>query len=295
MTVEFRLNHMSTAPLIRQFPSYFRSILNHSINDVAFQARRDLGSHASRVFRNPRNLTKNAGEVVQKSEPDTLQAKIGLRDFVGKGTAPEVYLRPQIYGGFRGQNRFEQALIRRIPQFGSYARFVPASQNKEFLDPAGMVKGSVIVQMLSHLQAFGEQGYKANIKNPKRALYFAVPYRSQEFGMLHPGVYKRDAIGSDFFKAVVYAVTLTPQYQKRFFYFETVEKTIRKVFPMSFARRYQRVAKSKLVRTYNLTQEKILTRAQRQARLSDAISSNRRVMQLRRFLPISSSRNVLQL
>tara|TARA_R100000231_G_scaffold72347_1_gene56938 strand:- start:728 stop:1615 length:888 start_codon:yes stop_codon:yes gene_type:complete len=295
MAVTFKIAHMSTAPLIRQFPSYYRSILNHSINDVAFQARRDLGNHASRVFSNPRDLTKNAGEVVKKSEPDTLQAKIGLRDFVGKGTAPDVYLRPQVHGSFRNHKRFEKALLARIPQFGPNTFFVPASQNKEFLDPAGMVKGSVIVQMLSHLQAFGEQGYKANIKNPKRALYFAVPYRSPELSMLHPGIYKRDAIGSDFFKAVFYAVKSQPMYRKRFYYFETVKKTIRKVFPMSFARRFQRVAAAKHVRTYNLTQEKILTRAQRQSRLADAISSNRRVMQLRRSFGITRTRNVLEL
>lgn len=291
MAVTFNIGHMSTAPLMQQYPSYFRSIASHAINDVAFQARRDLGTHASKVFKSPRNLTRNPAEVLKpKSTPETLQVRIGLRDQVAKGTAPDVYLRPQIYGGPRNHKRFEKALLNRIPEFGYHTFFVPASQNKEFLDPAGMVKGSVIVQMLSHLQAFGEQGYKANIKNPNRALYFAVPYRSKEFGMLHPGIYKRDSIGSDFFKAVVYAIKTQPRYKKRFFYFERVEKSAKQVFPMSFARRFQRIGRQK-AKTFNLTGQRLQTRLQRQVKMGFAIMSNRRVQAIRQSYGITRTGN----
>ena len=292
MAVTFNIGHMSTAHLIQKYPSYYRSIVSHAINDVAFQARRDLGEHAKRVFKNPRALTKNPGEVVSKSKPDTLQAKIGLRDQVAKGTAPDVYLRPQIEGGARAQKRFEKAITRRYPQFGPNTFFVPAINGTQFLDSKGQLKGSVVTQMLAHLQAFGEEGYKANIKNPKKALYFPI-FKKGDFANLPPGIYKRDALGSPNFQLVVAAVK-QPMYKKRFFYFERVEKTAKKVFPTSFARRFQRVSRRESA-TFNLTGQKLETRLQRQARMASAIASNRRVMSIRNSFGITRSQNVLQL
>lgn len=250
MTVEFNISATSTKPLIEKFPYLFRYATSSALNDTAFDAKKRLAEHAKRVFKTPRNVTINAGFVFNRASVDKLQARFGLKDFLPKGTAPDVYLRPQIYGGGRGQKRFEKAIIRKFPSFGRSTYFVPATQNTEFLDRTGDLRGSVVTQMLSHLQAFGEQGYKGNIKNPKRALYFPVIHRG-DYGMLAPGIYKRDAIGSENFKAVVYAVKREPQYRKRFYYFETVEKAARMTFPISFTRRFQSMA-LKRIREYNL-------------------------------------------
>lgn len=250
MAVTFNISASSTKPLIQKFPYLFRYAVSTALNDTAFDAKKRLAEHAKRVFNNPRPVTINAGYVYNRSTPETLQAKVGLKDFLPKGTDPEIYLRPQIYGGGRAQKRFEKALIKKFPSFGRTTYFVPAMQNKEFLDRYGDLRGSVVTQMLSHLQAFGEQGYKGNIKNPKKALYFPV-IRRGDYGMLAPGIYKRDAVGSENFKAVVYAAKREPQYRKRFFYFETVEKAARLTFPVSFSRRFQAMAR-KRIREYNL-------------------------------------------
>lgn len=286
MAVEFNIGHTSTKELIRQFPYLFRYAASVAINDVAFDARRRLNAHASRVFTTPRALTKNSAEVVSKSTKETLSAKVGLRDQVAKGTAPDVYLRPQIYGGHRNQKRFEKILIRNFPGFGRGAFFIPAMQNTEFLDSTGDLRGGVVTQMLSHLQAFGEQGYKGNIKNPKRALYFPVIHRG-DYGMLAPGIYKRDAIGSENFKAVVYAVRREPRYRKRFYYFETVEKAAKMTFGPSFTRRFQRMA-AKKVQEFNLTNQKIIRRGQVSSMRRQAVASNQRVMNIRSSYGLSS-------
>lgn len=287
MAVEFNIGHTSTRELVQQFPYLFRYAASVAINDVAFDARRRLNAHASKVFSNPRALTRNAAEVVSKSKIETLSAKVGLRDQVAKGNAPALYLRPQIYGGHRNQKRFEKALIRRFPAFGRGTFFVPATQNTEFLDSTGDLRGGVVTKMLSHLQAFGEQGYKGNIKNPKRALYFPVIHRG-DYGMLAPGIYKRDAIGSENFKAVVYAVRKEPRYRKRFYYFETVEKAARMTFGPSFTRRFQRMA-AKKVQEFNMSGQNIVRRTQVSSRRREAVASNQRVMNIRRSYGLSNS------
>jgi len=256
--VEFNISSTSTKHLIEQYPFLIRYAASVAVNDVAFDAKKRLATQAKRVFNNPRPMSINAGFVYTKSTPKTLQALFGLKDFLPKGTAPDVYLKPQIYGGSRGHKRFEKAIIRKFPGFGRNTFFVPATQNRQFLDSRGDLRGSVVTQMLSHLQAFGEQGYKGNIKNPKRALYFPV-MRLGDYGMLPPGIYKRDAIGSENFEAVVFAIRSEPRYQKRFYYFEAVEKSAREKFPTSFTRRFSRMA-AKKVREFNITRATSKTR-----------------------------------
>lgn len=287
--VEFNISSTSTKHLIEQYPYLIRYAASVAVNDVAFDAKRRIDRHAARVFNNPRPLTRRAGEVVFKSTPKTLKAMFGLLDQVSKGTPPEKYLYPQIYGGSRGHKRFEKAILRKFPAFGRNTFFMPAQQNTQFLDNYGDLRGSVVTQMLSHLQAFGEQGYKGNIKNPKRALYFPVIHRG-DYGMLPPGIYKRDAIGSENFEAVVFAVRREPRYRKRFYYFETVEKAARMTFPTSFTRRFSNMAK-KRVRQYNLTSQKIATRRQNVSRMQSLIQSNRNVQSIRSSFGITRTGN----
>ena len=46
---------------------------------------------------------------------------------------------------------------------------VPAAGAKPHMDAFGNVRGSFLVQLLSYLQAFGEQGYRANMTDKRRA------------------------------------------------------------------------------------------------------------------------------
>jgi len=276
MDVEIKISAISTVPLIREFSSYFKSIVAHSMNDSAFESMRALNRQTVRVFKNPRDLTRRAGEVVSRATSKNPRTMIGLRDQVSKGTAPDVYLRNQIYGGLRYPKRFEKALLQRYPQFGYGTYFVPAKDGKQFLDSRGQLKGSVVTQMLAHLQAFGEQGYKANIANPKKSLYFPI-FKLGDFGPLPPGIYKRDAIGSPNFQLVVLAIRKTPQYTKRFYYFETVEKTVRKTFTTSFATRFQRVSR----RASKKFDEEAKKVTNLRSKVKQAVASNYRVLKIR--------------
>lgn len=269
MTVEFDLRKTSTLPLLRQFPYLYRYAAANAVNDVAFDAKARLKFHAKRAFRNPKPFTYNAALVYSKAKIDNLQAKVGLKDrgeVPKAGTSPDIYLRRQIIGGERNHKRFEKALLRRFPQFGRGTFFMPATQNKSFLDNYGQLRGGVVTQMLSQLQAFPEQGYRANIKNPDKALYFPV-FHKGDYGMLPPGIYKRDALGSENFEAVVFAVRNAPRYRKRYYYHETVEKAARITFGPAFSRRLQKMA-AKRVTEFNLSGERIIRRHQRAGAIS---------------------------
>jgi len=113
--------------------------------------------------------------------------RIWLEEFGGKGIPAAAFLAAEIEGGTRKHKRFEKALIAKgLMPPGSFA--VPGAQAP--LDAYGGVPGSFIVRMLSDLQAFGEQGYRANRRGKRRGNkktnYFFVPPKGSH---LKPGVY----------------------------------------------------------------------------------------------------------
>lgn len=266
-SVSFDLRHTSTLPLIREFPFLYDYAVASALNDVGFDAKRRLGDHARRVFRNPRPITTSAGLVYKKATKHDMAVTFGLKDRMElpkAGTAPDVYLRTQERGGTRVHKRFEKAILRRFPQFGQGTFFIPARQNKQFLDRYGQLQGGKVTQMLSHLGAFPEQGYRANIKNPDKALYFPV-FRKGDFGILPPGIYKRDALGSENFEAVVFAVKREPKYSKRFHMTEVVRKASRMTFGPAFSKRFQRMA-ARQVKEYNISGQNVVMRRSMSAR-----------------------------
>ncbi len=94
------------------------------------------------------------------------EAKVYFRDSTFKGTPATKYLKPEVYGGGRSHKRFERALINRgLMKRSQYA--VPAAGAR--LDSYGNVSRGQIVQVLSALRAFGEQGYQANRTKSKRS------------------------------------------------------------------------------------------------------------------------------
>lgn len=112
---------------------------------------------------------------------------IWLEESPGKGIPAAKFLSAEITGGPRKPKRFELALqAKGLMPTGTYA--VPGRQAP--LDAYGNVPGSFIVRMLSDLQAFGEQGYRANRRGKRRGArksnYFFVPPKGSH---LRPGIY----------------------------------------------------------------------------------------------------------
>jgi hypothetical protein len=113
--------------------------------------------------------------------------RLWLEEFPDKGIPAADFLAAEIEGGQRKHKRFEKALIAKgLMRSGQYA--VPGAQAP--LDQYGNVPGPFIVRMLSDLQAFGEQGYRANRRGKRRGVrktnYFFVPPKGSS---LKPGIY----------------------------------------------------------------------------------------------------------
>lgn len=118
-------------------------------------------------FDRPTPYTLNSLRVVPAKKSDTQPfAKVYFKDDAFKGTPASKFLTPEVYGGARAAKRFERALIGKgLMRSGQFA--VPASGAQ--LDAYGNVRRAQIVQILSALRAFGEQGYMANRTNSKRS------------------------------------------------------------------------------------------------------------------------------
>lgn len=136
-----------------------------ALNDTGFAARRELQAEMHRVFDRPTPWILNSVQV-DKATRDRPVCTIRFAYRGGKGVDPNSVLQAEILGGLRNNKRFERALQNKgllLPgQAAVPSRACP-------LDAYGNVSGSFIVRMLSVLQAFGEQGYRANMKDRTRA------------------------------------------------------------------------------------------------------------------------------
>jgi hypothetical protein len=148
-----------------------------------------------RRFDRPTPYSLNSLRVVTAKKSDAQpSARVYFKDDAFKGTPASRYLSPEVHGGPRSQKRFERALIARgLMKSGKFA--VPAAGAQ--LDQYGNVRRSQIVQILSALRAFGEQGYVANRTGSKRsqrkaaaAQYFVGAIDGVE------GVWQRQMFGS---------------------------------------------------------------------------------------------------
>ena len=139
-----------------------------AINDSAFEARLGFQEAMREVFDRPTPYILRS-PFVDRATVDKPEALVYPRYMGGKGVDPAKVLLAQAKGGARRNKRFEVALQR--------AGILPpgmAAVPSDGIDPAhmdayGNVKGSFIVQLMSYLNAFSEQGYRANMTDKRRA------------------------------------------------------------------------------------------------------------------------------
>lgn len=167
--------------------------------------------------------------------------RIWLEEFGGKGIPAADFLAAEITGGPRKHKRFERALIAKgLMPAGMFA--VPGSQAPR--DAYGNVPGPFIVRMLSDLQAFGEQGYRANRKGARKGQrktnYFFVPAKG---GGLKPGVYWHMPGG---LLGVVFHFVRGVAYRKRFDFYAVGQRAYERR-----AARFMGEAMARLVRLDN--------------------------------------------
>ncbi|MEM5449864.1 hypothetical protein [Paraburkholderia guartelaensis] len=227
-------------------------IMAKALNATAREAQAALKTAMPQYFDRPTPWTLNSTRVVTAS-PTKLVATVGFKDEAFKGTPATKYLLPQVEGGGRNVKRMESAL-RRIGLLRSNEFAVPGRGAK--LDAYGNVARSQIVQVMSYLQAFGEQGYRANMTQKRRdALargrkgsrgfsYFALVNRE---GKLPPGIYLRTHYGADSRLAhlqyggakPVFVFTRAPQYRPRFPFEQLVADSVNATMSVNIAGAFQ--------------------------------------------------------
>jgi hypothetical protein len=177
---------------------------------------------------------------IKTAKKKKLTAMVYFKDksSAGKGNPAANFLFPQVEGGQRNLKRFESSL-RRIGVLPKGLFVVPG--NACPLDAHGNIPSSLIVQILSYFQAFGEQGYRANITD-KRKKSIARGSKKQGFGFEYfvsygPGTWSgRQHLPAGIYKRVKFSVgtsikpimmfTKEPKYKKRFPFYEVAQKTL---------------------------------------------------------------------
>lgn len=233
-----------------------------ALNWTAADAQVEVQNEMRKVFDRPTPYTIRGVGVWRAKVSDPV-ARVGLKNAgAGKGTAAADFLRPQVYGGDRSMKRFEKAL-QRIGALPAGWMAVPASGAQ--LDAYGNMRRGQIVQILSALQAFGEQGYRANMdakgrarlaKGSKRSYgreYFVSHGRGFRQGAgswkhgrnqhLPAGVWMRQGGGLGKALRPVLIFVRGAQYKPRLQFHRVVVEFARREFPLKFDRAMRQIGK----------------------------------------------------
>jgi len=185
---------------------------------------------------------------VKPATKQNLVSEVGFKDYAGGGTnkrgANIIY--PHVEAGKRHLKGFESAL-QRIGVLPKGMYIAPGAACP--LDAYGNIPSGLIVKIMSYFRAFGEQGYKANITDERKAklkrgtkkktgFEYVVIKPNEGWGTgqhLAPGIYMRQnvPIGRGRIRPIMMFVKI-PSYRKRFPFYETAQKIVDIKFKMNF-------------------------------------------------------------
>lgn len=180
-----------------------------------------------------------------------LVAEVDFRDSFGKGSHARDYLAPQVFGGERKLKAFERS-IQRVGLLPAGMAAVPGAAAK--MDAYGNMARGQIVQIMSYLRAFGEQGYRANITAKRKASMNAGTRskRGMAFFVGRPGggrkplgIWLREDFGQlgSSIKPVVLFVK-TPTYRKRLDVRGISDRVIAERFPIHLTEAMQQAMRT---------------------------------------------------
>lgn len=220
------------------------------LNETAFEMRKALQNNMRSVFDNPTPYITNS-VFVNRASKGNLNASVYLRYPGGKGIDPEKVLNAEVFGGQRRAKRAEVA-FQRVGLLPTGWGMVPAQKAPR--DAYGNVPGSFIVQLISYFQAFGEQGYRANMTQKRKDKLANVGrtekgykringieyFVSRGFGRsanLAPGIWARTGIhGANIWP--VFLFVRMPRYNVRFKFFDIAGAVAAEQFAPRFERRF---------------------------------------------------------
>lgn len=188
-----------------------------ALTDTGFEVRRRMQAHLGQQFDRVTPWVQKSPKVFAAT-PDKLSVAVaptlttdhGVFMRGGKvGVDPQDVLQAQDAGGRRRDKRSEVLLRRAGILPAGYQTAIPETPYPGSDDGRGNLRGAFLQQLLSYLQTFGEQGYKANMTDRrKRSLHkgssrqagrrYFVAYgrlRGDHTGHLAPGIWAAAGVG----------------------------------------------------------------------------------------------------
>ncbi|NYT38882.1 hypothetical protein ERD78_18805 [Allopusillimonas soli] len=239
---------------------------SRALNSTAKQVKSALDQAILRDFDRPTPYTQRALRINYATKAK-LQAYVGFRDSAGKGVSANQYLWAQVHGGTRRAKRSEQALAK-VGLPGGYV--VPGAGAQ--LDAYGNMSRGQLVKLLSYLQAFGEQGYRANatrdsiartaklsgpkLRGRKKSQYVKINgvayFISRGKGTmsgnwsqpLAAGVWQKSGTHGVDVKPVLLATKAAPHYTKRLPFYETADQVFGEHYDTEFANALEHALKT---------------------------------------------------
>ncbi len=209
-----------------------------ALNAGAYKASKDTAREIEQVFKSPTPWVMSSIRY-RKATKEKLESRVDFDGWGNKqGVTVSQVLRAEIEGGERRLKRHEIALQRAgVLPAGMAIVPGPASQK----DSYGNMPVSQINQIMSYFQAFGQQGYSANMRDGGKRLargnkksgargfvYFVL---QKPHGKLHAGVYQRVSFGGlgSAIKPIMYFVPM-PRYRKAFAFYTIAYQSGREEF-----------------------------------------------------------------
>jgi hypothetical protein len=225
---------------------------SRALNAAAFKATQETKKEMKRVFDNPTPWVMGSVRYV-KSTKSKLEASVDF-DFWGnkQGVTVSHVLRAEIFGGQRKLKRHEIALQRAGVLPPGYA-IVPG--DAALRDQFGNMSAGQIIQIISWFKAFGEQGYRSNMRDGGKRLArdnkktgargFAYFLLKQKRGKLLPGVYQRVSFGGigTAVKPVMIFVPI-PKYKRALDFYGVAERAAVAEFNAQFPKMLEEAMRS---------------------------------------------------
>lgn len=196
--------------LERQQLPFARSL---AANQAAFETFKTMRVATGLIVQQPTPFTVSAIRY-RKGTKASPAAEVYISGDAAKGTAPSKYLTIT-RGGIRGQRRSER-LLARSGLIGRDEAWIPAAGLT--LNAYGNPPAAKIIQALSGIKAFGEEGFSANLTGRSRARgrrRGRAEYFWSHGDRLPRGIWERYGPGRRLLRPVLLIVKL-PTYDKSF-------------------------------------------------------------------------------
>jgi hypothetical protein len=223
-----------------------------ALTRTAQAGKREVEAQMPSVIDRPTPYTMR-GFRLDPASKDKLLAEVTFRPAFGSGSDARDYLSPLVFGGERKVKAFERSL-QRVGLIPSGYAAVPGAAAK--IDAYGNMQRGQIVQIVSYFQAFGEQGYSANMTAKRKAAMAKGNKRTGKRGVVYfrgrpgsgrlpLGIWERTSFGAagSAIKPVVIFVPL-PSYAARLDVGGIAERVMRDQFAAELDRAVQQARRT---------------------------------------------------